>query len=448
MDQAAESVVVADATGRIVYANLAAERLVGRPRSELINRHFVVALAPGQDAAAYDDISTTVGRGETWNGTHVAQSPDGSVVATELVVSPVRDSAGRIANVVAIGRDVSHGWSLDRDLAQGVVQAGIVSALLARLEGYESDEARAQQLATALTDLDGVALSRIVGLGPGDVWYRVAAEGRDEIILAEARPPRALLQWIKRHVRGGAVVESTKALERFGQLGEVIATTGVTAVAFAPIRHHGMLVGLLVAASTDRDGVEALARHRSVIAELANVGSAMLGASLAAREEAAGLRTAIGRLIAAAAYRPVYQPIVRMADGATIGYEALTRFDDGTSPAVRFAEAAAVGLGLELEVATLKLSFDEAAALPAGAFLTVNVSPAIIHEWDRLTDIVSEPALSRALVLEITEREAVEDYTALRDAIARIWSRSAGRSMMPAQATRASDTSSSCGRST
>jgi PAS domain S-box-containing protein len=44
LDLADEVVVIADATGHVVFANAAIERLVGRAPAEIVGRHFVVAL--------------------------------------------------------------------------------------------------------------------------------------------------------------------------------------------------------------------------------------------------------------------------------------------------------------------------------------------------------------------------------------------------------------------
>jgi hypothetical protein len=48
-------------------------------------------------------------------------------------------------------------------------------------------------------------------------------------------------------------------------------------------------------------------------------------------------------------------------------YEALTRFHDGVTPDDRFAAAAGLGLGPELELATLDAALRAAAQLPAGS---------------------------------------------------------------------------------
>jgi EAL domain-containing protein (putative c-di-GMP-specific phosphodiesterase class I) len=107
---------------------------------------------------------------------------------------------------------------------------------------------------------------------------------------------------------------------------------------------------------------------------------------------------------------------VRLATGEPIAYEALTRFGDGSPPERRFADADAIGLGIELELATLRAAVESAAALPAGPFLSVNVSPRLVIGDGALSELLA--AAARPMVLEITEREPIDDYAAFREAVA------------------------------
>lgn len=253
----------------------------------------------------------------------------------------------------------------------------------------------------------------MIALGPGDLWYRIAARGHEVIDFRGPRPGSTLMRSIRRHARNGPWVESTR---RWAGAGHPLDPAGITAVAFAPVRHRGVLVGLLVA-GTDVIGPAGLERRLASIGELADVASAMLGPRFAEQAHAADVRGAIERLIREAAFRPVYQPIVRLRDGAILGYEALTRFADGSRPDVRFAEAAAVGFGLDLELATLGAALDGATTLPNDALLSVNVSPALINQGLHIEDLLGRAGQGRNIVLEITEHEPVDDYEALRDAI-------------------------------
>ena len=113
----------------------------------------------------------------------------------------------------------------------------------------------------------------------------------------------------------------------------------------------------------------------------------------------------------------VFQPIVELVSGAVVGYEALARFagDPGRGPDVWFAEAADAGLAEELEIAAVRAALRHAGQVPAGAFLSVNVSPGVARS-EALADLLSGSA-SR-LVVEVTEHEEVRDYDMLLRAIA------------------------------
>ncbi|MFP5341263.1 MAG: GAF domain-containing protein, partial [Gammaproteobacteria bacterium] len=73
----------------------------------------------------------------------------------------------------------------------------------------------------------------------------------------------------------------------------------------------------------------------------------------------------------------VFQPIVATATGRPIGFEALARFDVAPrrGPDVWFADAAAVGLGVELELAALRLALRSLGSVPSDAYLALNASP-------------------------------------------------------------------------
>ena len=53
-------------------------------------------------------------------------------------------------------------------------------------------------------------------------------------------------------------------------------------------------------------------------------------------------------------FYPVFQPIVDLAGGELVGYEALTRFAGEMAPDGAFRAAAGTGIQRELELATLR----------------------------------------------------------------------------------------------
>jgi EAL domain-containing protein (putative c-di-GMP-specific phosphodiesterase class I) len=122
------------------------------------------------------------------------------------------------------------------------------------------------------------------------------------------------------------------------------------------------------------------------------------------------------------------QPIVQLADGAVLGYEALARIDGGPAgwtPADWITEASRTGDALVVESAMLDAALDRFADLPPATYLSVNLSPQAVVAFGaarlvRRTDLDHE-----RLIVEITEhggRVACRDLT---QAIARLRGRGA-----------------------
>ncbi|WP_258064402.1 EAL domain-containing protein [Arthrobacter sp. ZGTC131] len=73
-----------------------------------------------------------------------------------------------------------------------------------------------------------------------------------------------------------------------------------------------------------------------------------------------------------------FQPIRELPVGNVAGFEALARFvsRDGASADTWFREAAAIGLGADLEIAALHSALSAAREIPAHLFVAFNLSPA------------------------------------------------------------------------
>jgi EAL domain-containing protein (putative c-di-GMP-specific phosphodiesterase class I) len=132
-----------------------------------------------------------------------------------------------------------------------------------------------------------------------------------------------------------------------------------------------------------------------------------------------GRRNEIVSAIEDGAFRTVFQPMVALYKSEVVGYEALTRFDDGIGPDQWFADASALGVGPELELATIRAAVAAALALPTGRFVTINLSPELLlSRRDDLRAAISPLLDDRPVVLELTEHDVIEDYEALRAGLA------------------------------
>jgi PAS domain S-box-containing protein len=193
---------------------------------------------------------------------------------------------------------------------------------------------------------------------------------------------------------------------------------GLTVAAYVPFGTGETTHGLLGVGSTQPIGSPEAARWLPSVTEIGSVAAALLVPELGSRRAQETTRSQIARIISNGEFHPVYQPIVRLGDGTIVGFEALTRFTDGSAPERRFAMAEAVDMGADLEVAVARAAVVAAADLPARAWVSVNVSPSRLGDH-RLAKLASL-AKRRPVVLEITERLAIEDYAAARDALDRI----------------------------
>jgi EAL domain-containing protein (putative c-di-GMP-specific phosphodiesterase class I) len=127
----------------------------------------------------------------------------------------------------------------------------------------------------------------------------------------------------------------------------------------------------------------------------------------------------------------VFQPIFELESGDVVGYEALTRFADGSSPQRGLEAAQAQGRHIDLDAALISAAMASADALPDGTWLAVNVSSDLLRRPRELEPLLADS--SRPVVLEITGadradldhlpsgvRIAVDDAGAGYDTLARV----------------------------
>jgi EAL domain-containing protein (putative c-di-GMP-specific phosphodiesterase class I) len=109
-----------------------------------------------------------------------------------------------------------------------------------------------------------------------------------------------------------------------------------------------------------------------------------------------------------------FQPIVDVARGTVVGYEALARFEHRavTNPEDWFEAARRYRISDQLEAATMTAALGPRSSLPPNCFLAINVTP----------DELARPVVRRVLdqqddlagvVIELTEQTKIDSYLAL-----------------------------------
>jgi EAL domain-containing protein (putative c-di-GMP-specific phosphodiesterase class I) len=284
---------------------------------------------------------------------------------------------------------------------------------LARLEPGETLEKTASRICEEALRLDGIDTAVLSIIEADGSVVAAATAGLDDLPLVGRPLPAERADHIRAMAMLGPWVETFEPSSE-AHLSAVYSS-GIRATANAPLRWENRVLGSLGLGT--RCPVDAARLHERLptVREFGVVGSALIGPLQAARERARAAAAETDAIIEAAAFMPVFQPVLDLSTGRTVGFEALTRFADRTPPDIRFAQAEAAGRGRELEAASLGVAIAAAGDLPPDTWLSLNVSPALVSAPAVLAPIVARA--ERPLVLEITEHVPVGDYARLAEGV-------------------------------
>ncbi len=145
----------------------------------------------------------------------------------------------------------------------------------------------------------------------------------------------------------------------------------------------------------------------------------MAGQPAPARSRSDGWGSALDALVSGAADPAVaWQPIVDLARGAVVGFEALARFPAPPQepPDRWFTAAAERGMSARLEARVLARALDAAGQLPADTFLTVNVDPGQLADA-AVRDVLADREPLHDVVVEITGHAGLVEHPGALNAV-------------------------------
>jgi PAS domain S-box-containing protein len=415
VEQSVDGIIITDAAGMVTYANPAFVALTGLALGDVVGRpSAAVALeTAGPEAlAAFEKAGVAAA---PWLQEIDQKHADGTTGRFEVSRTPAQGAGEGLAGYVVVIRDVT----LLRDAeAEVLLQTRVRAALVESLHTI-APEATLEQAARAICD-------QLVTLAFVDVaTIQIFLGGDDVQILAQSAPPgyplmegthlpppraAALLE----HAAAGPWARYAESDPADGGLRAAAVEEGLKALAYGPIIHGDHIVGTLVLGTFDERFARMVVEKMPGIVAIGVTSSALLAERMYRRRQAAELRGELAAVLAARAFHPVFQPIVDLESRKVVGYEALTRFDSGQRPDLCFADAWSVGLGPDMEIATLTAAVDAGKGLPTGAWLDLNVSPRLLAVPERLRPVLWQAG--RPIVLEVTEHEMIDDYDLVRGA--------------------------------
>lgn len=269
------------------------------------------------------------------------------------------------------------------------------------------------------------------GAGLRSVWGETDPQ-RALARLAASPPDLILLDWRMPGLAGEEVLRSVRHARGLDDhLPVVVLTADVTSEA----REAALAGGATDFLTKPLDRAEVVLRVRNLLA--ARAAHRRLEARTASLETEMRSRTAQDRhtaeeqldrtarvtdVLRGRQLSMVFQPIVDLADGTVVGAEALARFPSPPRPPdVWFADAAAGGMGVALELLAVELAVSQIRRLPAEVHLSVNASAATI--CDPGLGHVLDGVAGHRVVIELTEHTRVNDYSAVVAALDRLRAR-------------------------
>ncbi len=419
VEATANSVLITDPQGTITFVNPAFERITGWRREEAVGANPRILSSGQHSRAFFEAMWATLASGRTWHGEFVNRRKDGALFTQEATITPVRAADGALLQYVGVARDVTAARALQARLDQPAVAQATMSAMIADLVPGDTPEATAEAICDRVLTLPGITFAAVALFLPDDRLQSLSAVGIDRVDIppvnehgGSSSTTRRRTRWLHDQALKGATIERWSG-DMASPMAGTFGRLGIAALAMTPIGSQGQPLGFLQVGATGEDAEDDLRATLPIVETFGVLASVLIGPQLGARARSEERREAVRKIIDRRLFRPVFQPIVALSTGTVVGYEALTRFADGTRPDAQFITAAGSGLGLELEQATLEAAIAAAAALPRDAWLDLNVSPALLEDPARMAYLLWK-AGSRSIVLEITEHERIGDYSRLR----------------------------------
>jgi len=118
IEQTADSVVITDTEGSILYVNPAFEHVSEYSQAEAIGQNPRILKSDKNNPKIYEDLWASISQGKVWQGRLINKSKSGTLYTEDATVNPVRDDNGNIVNYVSVKRNVTRELELEDQYRQ------------------------------------------------------------------------------------------------------------------------------------------------------------------------------------------------------------------------------------------------------------------------------------------------------------------------------------------
>lgn len=417
VNQSGESIAITDTHANLIYANPSVLRSSGYELDELIGNNPRIFQSGLQNKAFYEAMWQQLSSGATWRGVLVNKRKSGELYEEEATISPVHDDDGRVTAFVAVKRDLTVERRLQANLTSDSNDRTTILEIMREMRPVSSLAAMANLFCRLVTRIDGVDTSTLMILHLDGTLSVMGQHGLPAFVVTPT--PSFPAELVADQIRGGqpaaVLALDDEKWAQYPAILEGIKALAVSGAVVSPLRWDDNVIGVLLMATHDPTTAESFSRRLAAFDQLGSYAGSFFGSQLEVQRHRESLRAKIRDIIEHQSFTPVFQPFVDIATRRVVGYEALTRFDNGQRPDLCIIEAHQAGLGPELEVACTLAALEACRDLDPEIWLSLNFSPSAL-----LGHFV-EPVLAhsnRKIVLEITEHEPIEDYAAIRTIVA------------------------------
>jgi PAS domain S-box-containing protein len=116
LETAANSIVITDTRGTIIWVNQAFTKNTGYAFNEAVGQNPRILKSGRHDEAFYKNMWETVLAGNVWQGEIINRYKDGQLHYEEQSITPVRDERGTITNFVVIKQDITERKAAEEEL--------------------------------------------------------------------------------------------------------------------------------------------------------------------------------------------------------------------------------------------------------------------------------------------------------------------------------------------